>query len=163
VTPTSSLMALYLDPMEEWLQNLEIEIEPGTMYKPYDPTVPDQIAAWAVETGNTVPGEPRDVFGTGWWKYDPDVAERLLIKNGFSRDGDGNWLTPDGERWTIDLQSPPDENDAYRMSIAAADMWGNFGIEVNLQGAERSVWDQNRYVGQFGNHHHVAKLLPGRR
>jgi peptide/nickel transport system substrate-binding protein len=150
VTPTSSLMALYLDPLEEWLQNLEIEIEPGTMYKPYDPTVPDQIAAWAVEQGYTVPGEPRDVFGTGWWKYDPDVAERLLIKNGFSRDGDGNWLTPDGERWTIDLQSPPDENDAYRMSIAAADMWGNFGIEVNLQGAERSVWDQNRYVGQFG-------------
>lgn len=150
VTPTASLMALYLDPLEEWLQNLEIEIEPGTMYKPYDPTVPDQIAAWAEEQGYTVPGEPRDVFGTGWWKYDPDAAERLLIKNGFSRDGDGNWLTPEGERWTIDLQSPPDENDAYRMSIAAADMWSNFGIEVNLQGAERSVWDQNRYVGQFG-------------
>jgi peptide/nickel transport system substrate-binding protein len=150
VTPTAALMALYQDPLEEWLQNLEIEIEPGAMYKPYDPTVPDQIAAWAEAQGYTVPGEPRAVFGSGWWKYDPDVAERLLIKNGFSRNGDGDWLTPDGSRWTIDLQSPPDENDAYRMSIAAADMWGDFGIEVNLQGAERSVWNQNRYVGQFG-------------
>jgi|AMZC01.1.fsa_nt_AMZC01004082.1_10 peptide/nickel transport system substrate-binding protein len=150
VTPTASLMALYQDPLEEWLQNLEIEVEPGVMFKPYDPTVPDQIAAWAEAQGYTVPGTPRQVFGSGWWKYAPDVAERLLIKNGFSRDSDGKWLTPDGKRWTIDLQAPPDENDAYRAAIAAADMWKAFGIEVNLQGAERSVWDQNRYVGQFG-------------
>jgi peptide/nickel transport system substrate-binding protein len=150
VPPTQSLQALYHDPLEEWLQNLEIEIEPGEMFKPYDPTVPDQIAAWAEEQGYTVPGEPRDVFGTGWWKFAPDVAERLLIKNGLSRDADGKWLTPDGEPWTIDLQSPPDENDAFRMANAAVDQWSDFGINVNLQGAERSVWDQNRFVGQFG-------------
>jgi peptide/nickel transport system substrate-binding protein len=151
IPPTASLTALYHDPLEEWLQNLQIEIEPGEMYNPYDPTVPDQIAAWAEAQGYTVPGEPRDVFGTGWWRFDPDVAERLLIKNGFSRDGDGNWLTPDGELWTIDLQSPPDENDAFRMANAAADMWSDFGIDVNLQGVERnSVWDPNRYTGQFG-------------
>lgn len=150
VAPTAPLMALYHDPLEDWLVNLEIEIEPGEMYKPYDPTVPDQIAAWAEEQGYEVPGEPREVFGTGWWKYAPDVAERLLIKNGFSRDADGKWLTPDGELWTIDLQSPPDENDAFRMANAAADQWSKFGINVDLLGAERSVWDQNRFVGQYG-------------
>ena len=150
VPPTASLSRLYHEPMQEWLQNLEIEIEPGEMFKPYDPTVPDQIAAWAEAQGYTVPGEPRDVFGFGWWKYAPDVAERLLLKNGFSRDGSGKWLRPDGQPWTIDLQSPPDENDAFRMATAAADMWSDFGIEVNLLGLERSVWDQNRYVGQFG-------------
>jgi peptide/nickel transport system substrate-binding protein len=150
VPPTQSLQALYHDPLEEWLQNLAIEIEPGELYQPYDPTVPEQIAAWAEEQGYTVPGTPREVFGTGWWKYAPNVAERLLIKNGFSRGSDGMWLRPDGQPWTIDLQSPPDENDAFRMANAAVDQWSEFGIDVNLLGAERSVWDQNRYVGQFG-------------
>jgi peptide/nickel transport system substrate-binding protein len=140
---------MYLDPLEEWLTALEIEIEPGTMYQPYDPTVPDQIAAWAEEQGYVVPGTPREVFGTGWWKYDPEVAERLLIKNGFSRDGSGNWLKPDGQPWSMILQSPPDENDAFRMANAAADMWSDFGIDVNLQGLERSVWEQNNFSGQF--------------
>ena len=86
VAPTGALMKLYHDQLEEWLKNLEIEIEPGTKYKPYDPTIPDQIAAWATKQGYTVPGKPRDVFGTGWWKYAPDVAEKLLIKNGFKKD-----------------------------------------------------------------------------
>jgi peptide/nickel transport system substrate-binding protein len=112
--------------------------------------VPDQIAAWAEEQGYTLPGTPREVFGSGWWRYDPEAAERLLIENGFSRDGSGNWLTPEGELWTIDLQSPPDENDAFRMANAAADQWSDFGIDVNLQGLERSVWDQNNFIGQFG-------------
>ena len=149
VPPTASLAAIYHDPMEEWFQNLQIEIADGEMYNPYDPTVPDQIAAWAEEQGFEVPGEPRDVFGTGWWKYDPEAAESLLVKNGFSRDGNGNWLKPDGEPWTMELQSPPDENDAFRMANAAADMWSDFGIDVTLSGLERSVWDQNRFVGQY--------------
>jgi peptide/nickel transport system substrate-binding protein len=111
--------------------------------------VPDQIAAWAEEQGFEVPGEPRDVFGTGWWKYDPEAAESLLVKNGFSRDGNGNWLKPDGEPWTMEIMSPPDENDAFRMANAAADMWSDFGIDVTLSGLERSVWDQNTVVGQY--------------
>ncbi|MBI1298377.1 ABC transporter substrate-binding protein [bacterium] len=149
IPPTASLSEIYLDPMEDWLQNLEIEIEPGVMYKPYDPTVPDQIAEWAEAQGYTVPGTPREVFGTGWWKFDPDVAERLLIKNGFSRNAQGDWLKPDGTPWVLQLQSPPDENDAFRMANAAADMWNDFGIDVNLQGLERSVWDQNHVTGQY--------------
>ncbi len=147
IPPTANLAAMYLDSMEEWAQNLEIEVEPGEMYKPYDPTVPDRIAAWAEEQGYTVPGTPSEVFGTGWWNFDPEVAERLLLKHGFSRDSSGNWLKPDGTPWRIDLQSPPDENDAFRMATAAADMWSDFGIEVNLLGLERSVFDQNHVTG----------------
>jgi peptide/nickel transport system substrate-binding protein len=149
VPPTAKLTELYLDPMEDWLQNLEIEIAPGEMYKPYDPTIPDQIAAWAEEQGHTVPGTPREVFGTGWWKYDPEAAEKLLVKNGFSRGGNGKWLKPDGTPWVLEIQSPPDENDAFRMANAATDMWTDFGIDVKLLGLERSVWDQNNLVGQF--------------
>ena len=150
VAPTSGLMKLYHTPLESWLTDFEIEVETGTMYKPYDPTIPEQIAAWATEQGYTVPGEPRDVFGTGWWKYAPEVAERLLTKNGFKKDAGGKWLAPDGKPWTIDLQSPPDENDAFRMANAAKDQWSKFGINVNLQGLERSVWEQNTALGQYG-------------
>lgn len=149
IAATSSLTALYADPLEEWLQNLEIDLGNGEMYKPYDPTVPDQIAAWAEGQGFEVPGTPRQVFGTGWWKFDPDAAEKLLLKNGFSRDGSGKWLKPDGTPWRMDLQSPPDENDAFRMATAAADMWADFGVDVNLLSLERSVFDQNTFVGQF--------------
>lgn len=149
VPPTASLAALYHEPMEEWFQNLEIEIEPGETYNPYDPTIPDQIAAWAETQGYGVPGTAREVFGSGWWRHDPEVAERLLLNNDFTRDGSGRWVRPDGQPWTITLQSPPDENDAFRMANAAADQWEDFGITVNLQGLERSVWDQNNFVGQF--------------
>lgn len=149
VATTGFLTGLYLDPLEDWLQNLEIDLGSGEMYKPYDPTVPDQIAAWAEEQGFEVPGTPREVFGTGWWKFDPEAAEKLLLKNGFSRDGSGKWLKPDGTPWRLDLQSPPDENDAFRTATAAADMWADFGVDVNLLSLERSVFDQNTIVGQF--------------
>lgn len=150
ITPIAPLRTAYYEPMEEWLTNLEIEVEPGTMYKPYDPAVSDKIAAWAEEQGYTVPGEPASVFGGGWWNFDTDVAERLLLKSGFTRNSDDKWLKPDGTLWTLDVQAPPDENDAFRMATGAADMWSDFGIDVNLQGLERSVWDQNRYTGQYG-------------
>lgn len=147
--PTQSLQALYHDPMEEWMQSLQIDLGDGEMYNPYDPTIPDQIAAWAEDQGFTVPGTPKEVFGTGWWKFDPEAAEKLMLKAGLTRDGGGNWLTPDGEPFSIDLISPPDENDAFRMANAAVDMWSDFGIDVNLSGLERNVWDQNQRVGQF--------------
>ncbi len=149
VPPTVKLAPLYHDPMEEWLTNLEIDLGDGEMYNPYDPTVPDQIAAWAEGYGYTVPGEPRAVFGTGWWKFDPDAAEKLLMKAGLSRDGSGSWLTPDGELWTLDIQSDPSENDAYRMGQAAADMWSEFGVDVNFITLDRNPWQQNQYVGTF--------------
>jgi peptide/nickel transport system substrate-binding protein len=149
VPSTPALMALYHDPMEEWFQNLEIEIEDGEMYQPYDATVPDRIAAWAGEQGFEVTGESRDVFGGGWWNFDPAVAERLLIKNGYSRNDGGDWLTPEGEPWSIELQAAPDEPDAFRIANAAADMWSDFGIDVDLQGLERGLWENNIYTGQY--------------
>jgi peptide/nickel transport system substrate-binding protein len=150
VPPTASLSALYHEPMQEWFEGLQIDLGNGEMYNPYDPTIADQIAEWATGEGYTVPGEPRDVFGWGWWKYDLDAAEKLLLKAGLTRDGSGTWVTADGQPFTIDLQSPPDENDAFRVANAAADMWSEFGIDVNLSGLERSVWEQNEFVGQFG-------------
>ena len=92
--------------------DLQIDLGDGEMYNPYDPTVPDQIAAWAEDYGHTVPGAPREVFGSGWWKFDTDAAAKLLMKAGLSQNGSGQWLTPDGEVWSLDIQSDPSENDA---------------------------------------------------
>ncbi|MYE79868.1 MAG: ABC transporter substrate-binding protein [Chloroflexi bacterium] len=149
VPPTAKLYELYHGPMTEWLSNLQIDIGDGEMYSPYDPTIPDQIAAWAEEQGYTVPGEPHEVFGSGWWKYDTETAEKLLMNAGLSRGGDGMWMTPDGEPWVLDLQSDPSENDAYRMGQAAFDMWTDFGIEVNFSTLDRNTWNQNHYVGSY--------------
>ncbi|QPC84677.1 ABC transporter substrate-binding protein [Phototrophicus methaneseepsis] len=149
IPPTQALQPLFHDPLEEWLVNLQIDLGDGTMYNPYDPTIPDQIAAWAEEQGYTVPGTPREVFGTGWWKYDTEAAATLLESAGFTRADNGDWMTPDGEPFTLEIQSPPDENDAFRMANAATDMWSDFGIDVTLSGLERNAWDQNGQVGQF--------------
>ncbi len=149
VPPTAKLYELYHGPMTEWLSNLQIDLGGGEMYSPYDPSIPDQIAAWAEEQGFTVPGEPHEVFGSGWWKYDTDAAEKLLMNAGLSRGGDGMWMTPEGEPWVLDLQSDPSENDAYRMGQAAFDMWTDFGIEVNFSTLDRNTWNQNHYVGEY--------------
>jgi peptide/nickel transport system substrate-binding protein len=93
VAPTNSLMKLYHDQLEDWLVNFELDVD-GEKYKPYDPTVPNKIADWAKAQGYTVSGEPRAVFGTGWWKQSTDISEKLLTKNGFKKNNDGIWLTP---------------------------------------------------------------------
>lgn len=148
IPPTASLSKIYHEPMEEWFVNLQLDLGDGEMYNPYDPTVSEQIAAWAEDQGFTVPGTPTEVFGYGWWKFDPEAAGKLLIKAGLTKDGD-QWMTPEGEPWVVELMSPPDENDAFRMANAAADMWSDFGIDVNLSGLERNVWEQNDFVGQY--------------
>ncbi|HLA45344.1 MAG TPA: ABC transporter substrate-binding protein, partial [Aggregatilineales bacterium] len=85
---TSALMELYHNPMEEWLTNLQIDLGDGEMYNPYDSTVPDQVAAWAAEQGYEVGDDARALFGTGWWKHDPETAARLMEKAGFTRNDD---------------------------------------------------------------------------
>jgi peptide/nickel transport system substrate-binding protein len=146
---TAAFSKLYHKPLKDWLANLQIEIEKGTMYKPWDPTVPQQILEWAKEQKYNVTGNPEDLFGIGWWKHDPEVAERLLIKNGFKRGPDKKWLRPDGKPWQIEILAAQDEPDAFRMAQAAQDQWKAFGIDAKSVGVERPVWDQRRFAGDF--------------
>jgi len=46
-----------------------------------------------------------DLFGVGWWKYDPDKATEMLEAAGFSKDGSGNWHLPGGSPWLSDIKS----------------------------------------------------------
>ena len=148
---TPKLSELYYNDerMLEWVENLEIDVA-GEAYKPYDGTVADRISEWAGEQGYAMPGaDAAASYGSGWWKFDPDTAAALLEHNGYTRDDNGDWWTPEGERFGFTLQAAPDEPDSFRTANAAADMWNDFGIDVELQGLERSVWSANFNVGQF--------------
>jgi peptide/nickel transport system substrate-binding protein len=151
---TSLLMELYHVPLEPWLQELTIDLGNGESYQPYDPTVPQKIAAWAREQGYTVPEDSdaeglRNRFGMGWWKYDPEAAEKLLLKAGFTRGGDNMWLKPDGTPFTINMIAAPDENDVYRLATGFEDQMQAFGIEVEIEALERNPYTNRQGTGDF--------------
>ena len=146
---TTALSKLYYDPMTDWLKNLTIKTPGDPNYKPFDATVPDQIASWAKDQGYTLTGSNSDLFGVGWWKHDTDTAEALLKGAGFTRDSNNKWLKPDGTPWTIDVLAPNDEPDAFRIANALQDQWGAFGIDTKADGVERNVWTQRTQVGDY--------------
>jgi peptide/nickel transport system substrate-binding protein len=145
VPPTPFYQKTYYEPMEEWLKNFTLDIEVnGEPFKPYDPSATLRAAQYARERGYEVPNDIetlKEMFGPGWWKYAPDVAEQLLVRNGFTRDKNGKWLLPDGTPWKINiLTGTVSQGVEYRNSLAAAQQWRNFGIEVTLETNE-GLWD----------------------
>ncbi|NSW75882.1 MAG: ABC transporter substrate-binding protein [Candidatus Atribacteria bacterium] len=138
--PVPAYKEAFFIPMEDWLKNFELDLGNGEKFKPYDPEVPLKLAEAAKKRGYAVPEDPeaiRDLFGLGWWKYAPDVAEKLLKKNGFTRGDDGKWRLPDGSPWKINIVA--DVNVAshpLRNATAVAEAWRKFGIDVNLSPTE---------------------------
>ncbi|HEY1295813.1 MAG TPA: ABC transporter substrate-binding protein [Chloroflexota bacterium] len=151
--PASPLhMSLYHVPMEAWLQSLTIDLGNGESFQPYDPDVPNKIAAWAQQQGYSVPADAdgrRERFGIGSWKYAPDAATKLLTKSGFTKSSDNRWLLPDGTPWKITFIVAQDENDAYRLALGAQDQWKAFGIDVQVDALERTPWNTRQNTGDF--------------
>jgi len=144
IPPTPVYQKWYYEPMEEWLTNFTLDIEiDGEPFKPYDPEAPFRLVEYVKERGYDVPEEPeavREMFGPGWWKYAPDVAEQLLLRNGFTRDVDGKWLLPDGTPWKIAITAHPSpSHPSHRNSLAAAQQWRNFGIDVAMNPTEAAA------------------------
>ena len=149
---TSYHMEHFHKPMLPWLEELEIEIGNGETFKPFDSNVPFEIAEWAREEGYDVPEEPDDIiqlWGVGWWKYAPEIAVKLLINEGFTKNEQGKWLLPNGEAWKMTIIAPPDEVDAYRQALWAADNWRKFGIDVQIESLEREPFNVRNTIGDF--------------
>jgi peptide/nickel transport system substrate-binding protein len=86
------------------------------------------------------------------YSYDVRRAEQLLQEAGFSRGGDGGWLTPAGQRFTLEqwyLQGATNERDSQILT----DGFRRFGIEAssNVFGLQRnSQEDRAKTPGMFG-------------
>jgi len=140
VPPTPAYLKWYYEPLENWMKNFTITVD-GQKVKVYDPNAPMRLAEYAKKRGYTVPNDPKEIraiFGYGWFKYAPDIAEKLLIKNGFKRDKDGKWLTPDGKPWKITIlaHTNPSHPD-FRNGFSASQQWKKFGIDVEVVTTEQ--------------------------
>jgi peptide/nickel transport system substrate-binding protein len=131
----------YIEPMQDWLKSFTIDVGNGETFAPYDPDVPARIAADAKSRGYVFPDTPEfqaKAFGLGWYKYAPDIATKLLEKNGFKADKDENgkptkWYLPDGKPWTINyLCGTILTNHDARNAQAAVQQWKKFGIDANV-------------------------------
>jgi peptide/nickel transport system substrate-binding protein len=142
---------LYIRPMQEWLTEFTIDVGDGETFAPYDPTAPQRVAELARSRGYAFPEDQEFIdktFGLGWYKYAPDIAEKLLVKNGFSRNAEGQWLLPDGTPWRITFTSGTVlSNHDARNAAAAVQQWRKFGINAE-QFTSESVSDLQA-VGDF--------------
>lgn len=126
----------FIEPMQDWLKEFTLDLGNGETFQPYDPEAPQRIVEYAKGRGYVFPDDPEYVktaFGIGWYKYAPDVAEKLLIKNGFSRNADGKWLLPDGTPWKLEILTDTDltTDMGSRNAVAAAQQWQKFGIDAS--------------------------------
>ncbi|MDY0091971.1 MAG: ABC transporter substrate-binding protein [Candidatus Vecturithrix sp.] len=146
-------MKHYHKPLVGWLKEFTIEIGDGETFAPFDETVPAQIVEWARAQGYAISAETQeemiDMFGVGWWKYAPEVAEKLLMNHGFTRDANDRWLLPDGTPWSFEILAAPDEVDVYRMAMGAVDQWDAFGISVEIRTLERGAYYNANRTGDF--------------
>jgi peptide/nickel transport system substrate-binding protein len=126
----------YIEPMQDWLKEFTIDVGDGETFAPYDPEVPQRIADLARSRGYVFPDTPEfleQAFGLGWYKYAPDIAEKLLVRNGFSKNDDGEWLLPDGSRWRISFLTETTLSGMNaRTAAAAVQQWKKFGIDAEV-------------------------------
>ena len=131
----------YIRPMQDWLKAFTLDVGKGETFAPYDPELPKRVAAYARTRGYVFPDTPEfteAAFGLGWYKYAPDIAIKLLEKNGFKADKDdkGNpvkWYLPDGTPWKINyLCGNILTNHDARNAQAAVQQWKKFGIDASV-------------------------------
>jgi peptide/nickel transport system substrate-binding protein len=141
----------YIGPMQDWLKEFTIDVGNGETFAPYDPTAPQRVAEYARSRGYIFPDDQAFIekaFGLGWYKFAPDIAEKLLVKNGFKRDSNNMWLLPDGTPWKISfLAGTVLSNHDYRNAAAAVQQWKKFGINAEVFSTESAA--DLQAVGDF--------------
>lgn len=139
------LQAHFEDELIPWINDFEL----SDGYKPFDDTIPQQIAAFAESEGNTLAASPEEIYGPGWWRYDVEEAAKLLEDNGFTRDSQGSWFLPTGERWTLNIVIPAFHMLGSRIGYAVAEQWRAFGIDVLDEALESGMYNSRGQTGDF--------------
>lgn len=154
VPPTGMYPGYYFEPMEEWLKAFELDLGGGEMYKPYDPDAAIKIADEARKSlGDMVPTDTAEIkkyTGAGWWNHDLEAAEKLMLKAGFTRNGDGKWLMPDGELFTISLLAEGDTRAVMgRGAAMIVENWVEFGVDCTHDTRDNASRGVMTGIGDF--------------
>lgn len=151
LTNTSAAQELYVKPILPWLEEFQLDLGDGTTVKPFDEGYAERIASVLRDKGYDIPTDHDaliDMFGVGCWKYDPEAAEKLLIKAGLEKKDDGWYFN--GQPFTFNMTYLADtEAQAGRGTQAAYDQLTKFGFQINLASESSATWDTNGATGQF--------------
>lgn len=151
LTATSAMQELYYIPLIPWLEEFELDLGDGTTIKPFDSTYAERMAASLTAKGYDIPTDEDaliDMFGIGCWKYDPEAAEKLLIKAGLEKKDDG-WYYG-GEPFSFTMTYIADtEAQAGRGVQAAYDQLTKFGLNCTIASESSATWDTNGKTGNF--------------
>lgn len=156
LTGTYAMHKFYYDDLAEWATNelkLDLGDGNGKTYCPFDPGYAERMAETMRQRGEDIPDDPeylKDVFGVGWWKHDPEAAEKLLVKAGLEKGSDGKW-TFEGQPFQIELSMLNDDSEAQqkRGAEAAFNQWTAFGLDVNLVGKSSASWNTDSTSGNY--------------
>ncbi|MDF2473951.1 MAG: hypothetical protein K0R21_1733 [Anaerocolumna sp.] len=151
ITNTSAAQDLYVKPILSWIEAFELDLGDGTTVKPFDSGYAERIASVLRDKGYDIPTDHDaliDMFGVGSWKYEPQAAEKLLIKAGLEKKADGWYFN--GEPFTFNMSYLADtEAQAGRGTQAAYDQLTKFGFKINLVSESSATWDTNGATGEF--------------
>jgi len=88
------------------------------------------------------------MFGAGWWKHDPEAAEKLLIKAGFEKKDDGWYFN--GSKFTTEISYLADtEAQSARGAQAAYNQLQAFGLDCTITSKSTATWDVDGGQGNY--------------
>ncbi|MFN8443993.1 MAG: ABC transporter substrate-binding protein [Caldilineaceae bacterium] len=153
VPPTGLYPKYYFDPLQDWLKEFSIEVD-GQAYKPYDPDAGSRIADEARKAlGDLVPTDPAEIrkaIGYGWWKRDLEVAEKLMLQAGCTRDSASKWLLPSGDPLKIALLAEGDTRPVMNRGAAMiVENWVEFGVDATLDVRDNASRSKLALTGDF--------------
>jgi peptide/nickel transport system substrate-binding protein len=148
LAPTDGLTSVYHVPMLPWFRDFAL----SDGYKPFNENfaveMVDTLRQQGIQGLPTNTQAMKDIFGVGWWKYDPDQAERMLQRKGFRRNNAGKWLKPDGTPWQITLAGPSGfEVISERQAYAIVENWQKFGIDAVVRPCDTASFEALKSQG----------------
>ena len=151
LTATYAMQELYLKPLKEWMAALEIDLGDGTSAKAYDMGYAKRIGDTLRAQGRNIPTDEaalEDMFGIGCYAYNPEAAEKLLVKAGLEKK-DGKWYF-EGEPFKINMTYLANtEHQAGRGLISAYNQLVKFGLDCTLTSESSATWDNNAALGNY--------------
>ena len=143
---TQFLQDTYTIPMQDWLENFELDLGDGTTFKPYDTGYAKRMAESLGVEGSDE--ELISMFGAGWWKHDEEAATKLLEKAGLEK-VNGVW-NYEGKPFTFEMSYIADtEFQAARGVQAAYNQLTKFGFQCTITSKSSATWDVDGGKGNF--------------